>query len=195
MRVLVVDDDQHVVRALSRMVRLLGHTANVATSVRAATTVLGQETFDVVLLDFQLDDGTALDLVTVCRALHPVPRMIAITGAALGRDAFLLGQRGVRAFLHKPVTMTGLAQALEEPSEIPLPLEAAVEQLVGAQDPNLVAQRVRRAMLDHALAVTGGNQVEAARLLGVSRQAINKRLARTPTKRHAPREDAKRSTR
>ncbi len=176
MHVLVVEDDRHVANALARMVRLMGHTGVVALGVRDAQRTLATQSFDAVVMDFQLLDGTALDVVVFCQGLRPVPRMVAVTGAALGTEAFQLGQRGVVAFLRKPAGMEALRNALETPAELPPGLGEAASKLVGSHSADDVARQVRGVMVDQALALSGGNQGEAARLLGVTRQAINKRM-------------------
>jgi DNA-binding NtrC family response regulator len=58
---------------------------------------------------------------------------------------------------------------------------AALEQAVGwflSSFPGEAYDRIERTMVERALAATGGNQVQAARLLGVSRNVIRNRMAK-----------------
>jgi two-component system nitrogen regulation response regulator GlnG len=70
------------------------------------------------------------------------------------------------------------------------PHASEIERLVATALPDLVAERdrcprglyrhvierVERPLLRHALEVAGGNQIKAARLLGINRNTLRKRL-------------------
>jgi DNA-binding protein Fis len=55
---------------------------------------------------------------------------------------------------------------------------ALVDQLVGAHPPRVYREALalmERPLLLHALSLTGGNQLRAARLLGINRNTLRKR--------------------
>ena len=68
--------------------------------------------------------------------------------------------------------------------------ESDIDRLVAAELPDLIAardrfprglyrhliERVERPLLHHALEMAGGNQVKAARFLGINRNTLRKRL-------------------
>ena len=61
---------------------------------------------------------------------------------------------------------------LEESSESQTSLEAVARAEVGSASYQDITARVRRAMVEQALELAGGNRTGAARLLQVSRQAV-----------------------
>ncbi len=78
-RVLVVEDDEVDRMAFERLVRRekLPYDCRVAASLGEACSLLGRESFDVILTDFHLGDGSGLDLLDV---QSDIP-MVVITGA------------------------------------------------------------------------------------------------------------------
>jgi DNA-binding NarL/FixJ family response regulator len=48
-----------------------------------------QDTFDVVLLDFDLDDGKGVELLHELLEINPRPRVIATSSHQAGNDALL----------------------------------------------------------------------------------------------------------
>ena len=99
-----------------------------------------------------------------------------MSGAATPEEAFALGRLRAQAYLEKPFGLTELEAALNarfsEGDELAL-VSASLVGTVG-----LVAARdiLRESMSVQAMAATGGNQAHSARLLGVSRQAIQQLL-------------------
>jgi len=75
LRILVVDDQPMVARALSRM--LHGHVVHIADGLGTAYQLVKQETYDVVIADHNLRDGCGVDLL---RAAHAQVSVV-ISGA------------------------------------------------------------------------------------------------------------------
>jgi DNA-binding response OmpR family regulator len=68
MRVAIVEDEGAVSEDLRRIVEGLGHQASVFPAARPFQAALRRDTFDLVLLDWQLPDGTGIDLLRGLRA-------------------------------------------------------------------------------------------------------------------------------
>jgi DNA-binding NtrC family response regulator len=98
--------------------------------------------------------------------------MIAISGQASANEAFRLGALGVRAYLSKPLSFTELIATIECVLDQAPDLSQLLVASVGRQRFRDVQEQVRRTMAEQALALARGNRTEAARLLGVSRQAV-----------------------
>ena len=98
--------------------------------------------------------------------------MIAISGEASPEESFRLAQAGVRAYLAKPMGVDELTTKIEAALRGAPELEPLVVAAVGHKPLRGVQGDVRRAMVDQALARAEGNRSEAARLLSVSRQAV-----------------------
>jgi EAL domain-containing protein (putative c-di-GMP-specific phosphodiesterase class I)/DNA-binding NarL/FixJ family response regulator len=96
MRILVVDDDDHVAFVVSRAVEELA-TCDTVGSVRDAIHALEQEPYDLVLIDLSLPDGSGMALLDALRDSwpHTVPMMLSgISDLAVAREALAKGALG-----------------------------------------------------------------------------------------------------
>jgi DNA-binding NtrC family response regulator len=78
----------------------------------------------------------------------------------------------------KPLHRDSLSSVIQAALEEPPPLDALASSFVGYASLPDVQGRVRKAMLDQAMALSEGNRSRAAELLGVSRQAVQQSLHR-----------------
>jgi two-component system, NtrC family, nitrogen regulation response regulator GlnG len=120
---LIVDDEQSICWGLSRLVRKLGHTAEVASSAEQALEVARQHPPDAIVLDIRLpgmDGLTAMDHFR--QALGPVP-IIIITAFGELATAVEAVRKGAFEYLVKPfelhVAERAIRHALESPGEKP----------------------------------------------------------------------------
>ncbi|HUK32671.1 MAG TPA: response regulator [Vicinamibacterales bacterium] len=112
-RVLVVDDDEGVRTFVVRALQESGYDAVSATGGREALQVVGEQPgFDLYVLDVMMPDMTGDELGRHLRARDPDARILYFTGYAdrLFAERTALGAH--EAFLDKPVTMTGLREAV-----------------------------------------------------------------------------------
>ena len=176
LRALVVEDDPLLAGSLTDQLGDWGFDADSVGTVAAARAVLG-EPWTLVLLDLALPDGSGMEVAAaLARHTSRPPLVVAVTGTAKVEEGFQLAKLGVRAYLPKPLNVADLRQTirllLEESSQNQLSVEAVARAEVGSASYQEITARVRRAMVERALALTGGSKTGAARLLGVSRQAV-----------------------
>jgi CheY-like chemotaxis protein len=88
MRLLWVENHASFVRVAGRQF-LSAHALTVVPSLTAAKAALAAETFDAVLLDYDLDDGKGADLIAFIRQLPTVPAVIATSSHEDGNAALL----------------------------------------------------------------------------------------------------------
>ncbi len=112
--VAVVDDDEPVRRALSRLVRSLGFEAEAFPSGEAFLAALAARRPDCVVLDLHMPEVSGFDVqARMAEAGLHVP-VIAITGQdSPEAQARALGG-GASAYLRKPVDGRTLLEAIEE---------------------------------------------------------------------------------
>lgn len=102
-RVLIVDDEQHILDLLKLFVEqnnCVAETANTAESglVKAR---IGQ--YDMVLLDINLPDGNGLDLLKKIKDITPQTPIIMITGGGdmeVGKECI---EHGASDYIAKPI--------------------------------------------------------------------------------------------
>ena len=178
LRVLVVDDDQSVLRMLAKVFTRWGCEVSAAATYEEGLELLALGV-DLVVTDVNLPSGSGLEIARAAATMHPAPPVIAITGGATVEEALLLGRVGVGAILSKPFRPSQLREVVEN-LEPPPPdvLDAFVRRIVGAEPMPELLDAVRRSMVVEALARTGNNKAQAASLLGISRQHLQKILER-----------------
>jgi DNA-binding NtrC family response regulator len=169
--VLIVQGDLQLGEVFRDALGDWGANAHWARSLQEAIEVSTQP-FDLMVLDATLPDGDGVTLAEHAGRMRPAPLIIAVTAPEHARDAFRMAQLGAVAHLEKPVTAADLTitveQVLSRPPEFMPHLIAAV----GRVNFREVLDRVRRAMAEQALAMAAGNKTGAARLLGITRQAV-----------------------
>jgi CheY-like chemotaxis protein/anti-sigma regulatory factor (Ser/Thr protein kinase) len=111
LRLLVVEDHDATRDVLARLLRREGHTVAAAASVTEALATAGKQTFDLVLSDLGLPDGTGLELVAELRARHGLLG-IALSGYGMDEDLRRSHDAGFFAHLIKPVEVKELRRTL-----------------------------------------------------------------------------------
>jgi DNA-binding response OmpR family regulator len=171
MRALVVEDDDVLGRAIVRALEEWGNTV-VWTTTLAEGLAVAESGPDIVILDVGLPDGSGVTLAERLSQRRPAPIMIAMSGRASASEAFALGALGVRGYLSKPVSFSELVATIDSILERAPDLSPLLVASVGRRKFQDVQEQVRRTMTEQALALANGNRTEAARLLGVTRQAV-----------------------
>ncbi len=101
-RVLVVDDEPTLLRALEALLRKNGHDVVALESPIVATQRLAQEEFDVALLDVKMPDLSGLELLNAVKHRRPEIEVIMMTGHATVETALAALKAGAYDYLTKP---------------------------------------------------------------------------------------------
>lgn len=80
LNILLVDDDVEFSDVICHIVEFLGHNINTATSLKEAHQWFENNTFDHVLLDFMLPDGSGLHLLDHLKMIGQSPKVTLISG-------------------------------------------------------------------------------------------------------------------
>lgn len=177
-RVLLVEDEEALRQTLERALAGRFVEVRAAASVREATALLATFEPDLLLLDVELGDGTALDVMRAVLERETVPLVVAMSGAANPQQTFDLAQLGVRSFLPKPLNLKRLDAALDDAIARAPDLRAQLRSAVGQRPIHELEEELRVTMLREALARAKGSRRGAAKLLQVSRQVIQHMLRR-----------------
>jgi two-component system, response regulator RegA len=177
-RVLVVEDEAALRQTLERALGRRFPEVRAAAGVAEAKSLLAGYSPDLVLLDVELGDGTALDVMQAILGGETVPLVVAMSGAAKPEQTFDLAQFGVRSFVPKPLNLQRLDAALDDAIARAPDLRAQLRAAVGQRPIHELEEEVRVTMLREALARAKGSRRGAAKLLQVSRQVIQHMLRR-----------------
>ncbi len=118
LRILLVEDHTDTREAIAELLRLYGHTIETADSVATAVAAVaeggGRCTFDLVISDLGLPDGSGLDLLREIRALcGDEVKAICLSGYGMEEDMRKSREAGFLAHLTKPVSLQELEAVLQ----------------------------------------------------------------------------------
>ncbi len=118
--VLLVDDEEKLVRNLGRALRDEGHEVATATSADDAQRLLASRPFDVLVVDNRMPERTGLELIRDLSASVPEgerPQILLMTAHATIENAIEAMRLGAFDYLQKPFEveelMVAVARALE----------------------------------------------------------------------------------
>jgi PAS domain S-box-containing protein len=112
LRVLLVEDHDQTRLALEKLLTNRHHKVTTAGSVREAIAAGKKCTFDLVISDIGLPDGTGHELFKKLRKSCPKAKGIALTGYGMEKDVANSRESGFSAHLTKPVRIDALDAAL-----------------------------------------------------------------------------------
>jgi DNA-binding NtrC family response regulator len=102
-RILIVDDDDELRRMLVDYLGSEGYTALGTRSIMQSEEALKTDTFDLVLCDLRLQDGSGLDLLRQLKQLAPRSYGVLMTGYATMETAVEAIRLGLFDYLIKPI--------------------------------------------------------------------------------------------
>lgn len=116
-RILVVDDETSVTGALNIILGESGYEVAIAHTVAQATRFLSAQTFDVVLTDFRLADGTGIDLIMHIKKETPVTEVILMSGFGSLDITIEAIKRGAYYYIEKPCAADRIIALIERALE------------------------------------------------------------------------------
>jgi len=112
LRILLVDDHQDTCVALERLLVRRGHLVAAAHNVRSAMEAAAHNSFDLLISDIALPDGSGTELMSYLHAMARIPG-IAISGFGMNGDVQKSLEAGFVEHLVKPVKMENLEAAID----------------------------------------------------------------------------------
>jgi two-component system, NtrC family, nitrogen regulation response regulator GlnG len=113
-RVLVVDDEGSIRFVLGRALEQAGLTVAAAENLAGARRHLAEASFEVVLLDVRLPDGSGLDLLPEIVAGENAPQVVVMTARESMDVAVEAMKAGARDFVVKPFDLDRLTALMRE---------------------------------------------------------------------------------
>jgi len=103
--ILLVDDEEKILKALGRALRDAGHTVTETASARHGQRLLAERTFDVLIVDNIMPELSGLDLIREFVAAvpeHERPQILMMTAHATVESAIEAMKLGALDYLQKP---------------------------------------------------------------------------------------------
>ncbi|HET7650926.1 MAG TPA: response regulator [Gammaproteobacteria bacterium] len=173
-RVLIVEDDPVVASLLARALRARHYQVEVAASGQRALELAAEWRPRAVILDLKLGDESGMDLIPVLVRELEGTRIVVLTGYASIATAVYAIKLGASDYLAKPVEIDELLAVLTGE-------RSATEQALPADAPSL--RRLEWEHIQRVLTEHDGNISETARVLGIQRRTLQRKLAKRPVKK------------
>ena len=113
-RVLIVDDEQAILRAYTRILSSNGYTVATAQSGEIALELFGREPVDVIVTDLTMPGMTGIDFLRAVREKDPDVPVILMTACPSTETAARAMEYGALRYLLKPVARAALERALKD---------------------------------------------------------------------------------
>ncbi|MBT8762773.1 response regulator [Desulfohalobiaceae bacterium Ax17] len=113
-KVLLVDDEQEFLSALSERMKNRGLEVATATSGKEALEKIGQESYDAVILDMLMPDMDGLETLKSIKATNPELQIILLTGHATVKSGIEAMKLGALDFIEKPADIKELMEKIKE---------------------------------------------------------------------------------
>jgi PAS domain S-box-containing protein len=111
-KILLVEDDPATQQIMAKLLRRSGHSVIVAGSMAEGLDAAGTNSFDVIISDIGLPDGTGLDLLTNLRTRIDTPA-IALTGYGMAADVQQSQDAGFNEHVTKPIDYSKLEALIQ----------------------------------------------------------------------------------
>lgn len=169
---LLVDDDQRYRSRLARALVDRGLDVRDADSAEQAIALSEEESAELALVDLRLPGMSGLALIRELKRIDAATLIVVLTGYGSIATAVEALRLGAAHYLTKPVDADEVLRAFGSGAE----LVAAPEQV-----PSLA--RVEWEHIHRVLADCEGNISQAARLLGIHRRSLQRKLSKHPVAR------------
>jgi two-component system response regulator HydG len=116
-RLLVVDNDEALARAMEESLAKVGYECLVSTSGPEGARRIETDNFDIVVTDLVMNDVDGMEILARSREKLPDAEVILVTGHATVPKAVEAMQQGAFNFLEKPITPNRLRAVCEKAAD------------------------------------------------------------------------------
>ncbi|RRJ83287.1 response regulator transcription factor [Aestuariirhabdus litorea] len=168
---LLIDDDTTFLQVMARAMRRRGFDVFTADSGTTARQLLQRIKPDYAVLDLKLLDTSGLALLPELKAVNPAMEVVLLTGYASIATAVEAVKLGASNYLCKPADADEVASALlcqpADPGRLEPSAPLSVDQLEW--------EHIQRILQEQ-----GGNISATARVLGMHRRTLQRKLQKPP---------------
>jgi len=171
--VLIIDDDEVFHTRLRRAFELRGWEAHVAASGKEALARAREAGPDLAIVDLRMPGESGLDVIKKLRELDTTVSIIVLTGYGSIATALEAVRLGANHYLSKPVDVDQILAAYEV-----IDSSSPGQSSPPATVPSLA--RVEWEHIQRVLTDCSGNVSQAAKLLGLHRRSLQRKLLKYP---------------
>jgi len=172
-RLLLVDDDEILCAVLARALQRKGFRVTVVHGHQAALAAAEEDPPEFAVVDLKFPDGSGLGLVRQLMSLHKHMRVVVLTGYASIATAIEAVKLGAHYYLTKPANADDIVEALHRDF-------VATSTPIRAKP--LSVNRLEWEHINRVLTGNKGNISATARLLGMHRRTLQRKLSKHPAR-------------
>ncbi len=170
---LLVDDDSAFRITMQSALRRRGILTRTAATVAEGLALLEDDAVDLVVLDYRMPQEDGLAALEQYRARSPDTTIVMLTGFGDIPLAVTALRRGADLFLTKPIEVDRLLAEVQEARA-----EPRASTHLPMPPPSLNLEQMERHAITAAMHQSGGLVARAARLLGINRRTLQRKLKR-----------------
>ncbi len=167
---LLVEDDELLRERLARAFTARGIDVRQAADLAEAEAAAAIEAPELVVLDLRMPGGNGLDLIPKLLAVDPATKIVVLTGYGSVATAVEAVRRGAVHYLTKPADADEILAAFSRDGA-----NAATAPLQPMSLDRVEWEHINRVLVD-----CGHNISEAARVLGLHRRSLQRKLMKYP---------------
>ena len=118
MRILIIDDDNDIARALEKFLTIKGHSCKTLNKGSDGLKAIQADSFDIILLDLRMPEWNGFDIL----------RMLAYGGILHDKKVIVISALDLTAKEKEQMKAAGVVDILSKPFS-PVALEKAIESL------------------------------------------------------------------
>jgi two-component system response regulator RegA len=174
MKIMVVDDDVTFRERLVSALNSRGMQASGAASPDSAAELARRAQPDRAVVDLRMPGGSGLELVSTLLGINPEMEVVVLTGYGSIATAVEATKRGAVDYLTKPADADQILAAFEKNGQ-------QLEAKNGGDEATVPSlARVEWEHIQRILTDCGGNISRAARVLGIHRRSLQRKLNKYP---------------
>lgn len=173
---LIVDDDDVWRPRLARAMRERGLEVVMASHYGEALEAAKRQDFELAVVDLRMPGRSGLEVVRDLHELQPEIRILVLTGYGSIATAVDAVKLGAVSYLQKPADADDIVHAFARAAQPPLERPDVTYE----QAPTLA--RAEWEHINRVLTDCDGNITRAARILGIHRRSLQRKLQKHPPK-------------
>ena len=176
--ILIVEDDDVFRRRLAQAFADRGFEVREARDADEALDAARHDTPEFVVVDLRMPGRSGLDVVRELKALDAATSIVVLTGYGSIATALEAVRLGAQHYLTKPADVEAILAAFERGTDAAaVPVDVAIPM----ETPSLA--RVEWEHINRVLMDCNGNVSQAARVLGLHRRSLQRKLSKFPLPR------------
>lgn len=176
--VLLVDDDETFRTRMARAFSERGYEVRQAETAERAIALATEDSPEHAVVDLKMPGVSGLSAVRELHRIDPSTKIVVLTGYGSIATALDAVRLGATHYLQKPADIDEIEAGFRRGEAVEIATDLPSSDL---QVPSLA--RVEWEHIDRVMADVSGNVSQAARLLGLHRRSLQRKLQKRPAKR------------